>query len=821
MKTNKNLLNAAFLAVLSLLVLPRLAAAQQMKTLPDHLPAAIARFNLRPIGQLSPGTNLTLAISLPPQNEQALDALLSQMYDPGSTNYHHFLKPGEFSARFGPSADDYQKVIDFARSNGLSVVCSYSNRALLDVNGKVSDIEKAFQVTLRTYHHPIENRDFYAPSANPTIRGDLPISHVSGLDDYVIPHPLLKIQPLNNLNAGAHPNLGSAPSGQYMGQDFRAAYVPGVALNGAGQSIALFELDGYFTADILSYEQQAGLPSVTLTNISVDGGVPNPTPYGDPEVSLDIEMVISMATNASKVIVYEAPNGAINSPLDELNRIAQDDLAAQISSSWGIGDNPAYDIYYVQMALQGQSFFQASGDEGAYYPGTYEWADDTNITLVGGTTLSTTRPGGAWSSETVWNWWVEYGFDGGSGGGTNINSVPIPSWQQGVSMTNNMGSTTLRNVPDVALTADNIYIIFENGQTTAGSYSGGTSCAAPLWAGFTALVNQQAIANGKSTVGFLNPAIYTIGESANYTNCFHDITTGNNTNSVVSNAYFAVPGYDLATGWGTPNGSNLINALTTVATTNVTYTHISAPPPRYGSQMANLNGGNPNGNWYLFVQDDQVINSGLISNGWSVALTTANPIGYVADTYLAMTASATNLAVVGTPVTFYLGVTNYGPNLSSNVVVQDSLPFGFAFVSSNATLGSVAISGQTLQWNVGNLTNGVGARLNLTLQANVVGTAINAAQVSASTPNQNPADGFAQVIVNVGASSAPSVASAAVGFGGKFHLTISGGASPIIIQASTNLMTWVNIWTNYTAPFTFTDSVSSGMKYRFYRAEVP
>ena len=159
------------------------------------------------------------------------------------------------------------------------------------------------------------------------------------------------------------------------------------------------------------------------------------------------------------------------------------------------------------MAAQGQSYFQASGDDDAYYSGISQSADDTNITLVGGTTLSTTGPGGAWSSETVWNW----GYDAnasppgyiGSGGGVNLNNVPIPTWQTGINMTANQGSTTLRNVPDVALTADNIFVEANNGQQITGV--GGTSCAAPLWAGFTALVNQQAVLVGKPTVGFLNP----------------------------------------------------------------------------------------------------------------------------------------------------------------------------------------------------------------------------------------------------------------------------------------------------------------------------
>ncbi len=126
-------------------------------------------------------------------------------------------------------------------------------------------------------------------------------------------------------------------------------------------------------------------------------------------------------------------------------------------------------------------------------------------------------------------------------------------------MANNMGSTAFRNLPDVALTADNIFIVADDGQ---GESEGGTSAASPLWAAFTALVNQQGISkSGRPPVGFLNPAIYGIGKGPEYTLAFHDIIKGNNTNLVVSNAFFATTGYDLCTGWGTPNGSALINLL--------------------------------------------------------------------------------------------------------------------------------------------------------------------------------------------------------------------------------------------------------------------
>lgn len=537
------------------------AAAQQppgLQILHAQVPPAIARFHLNPLYDLPETNQLAFDISLPLRNQQALGTLLKQVYDPASPDYHHYLTPGEFIAEFGPSQQDYDAVIQFVRSNGLTVARTYSNRTLVDITGNVGSIEKTFHTTLRTYRHPVESRTFFAPDTDPSINLSVPINHIDGLDNFLIPRPAIKTQTPPTSRPGALPALGSGPSGEYMGKDFHAAYAPGVTLNGAGQIVALFELDAYVSNDIAFYERTNQLPITHLVNILPNGSV-HRTSGGSEEVSLDIEMVVSMATNLSELIVYEAPNGNGNSVPDLLMRIANDDTAKQISSSWLIGDSSTYDTYYQQMAMQGQTFFQASGDDDAYYLGIEEWADDTNITLVGGTTLSTTGPGGAWSSETVWNWYSTGQGSAGSGGGINFNNVPIPPYQENVGMTNNQGSTTLRNVPDVALTADNIYVVYNNLQTQG---VGGTSCAAPLWAAFTALANQQALAEGQSTVGFINPAVYTIGLGANYTNCFHDITTGNNTNTTVGNAYYATNGYDLCTGWGTPTGSNLINALT-------------------------------------------------------------------------------------------------------------------------------------------------------------------------------------------------------------------------------------------------------------------
>jgi uncharacterized repeat protein (TIGR01451 family) len=245
---------------------------------------------------------------------------------------------------------------------------------------------------------------------------------------------------------------------------------------------------------------------------------------------------------------------------DVLNRITTDDLAHQISASWAIFDSASFDLVFQQMAAQGQSFFQASGDDGAFNWITTQFqqhTDNAYVTLVGGTTLFTTGPLGAWQSETVWNWNSTIGVDAASGGGISPNYL-IPPWQQGINMSTNGGSTTYRNIPDVALTADNVWVIADQGQ---GFSVGGTSAAAPLWAAFTALANEQAANLGQPPLGFMNPPIYLIGKGPLYNQCFHDITTGNNTNVLSPNQFYAVPGYDLCTGWGTPTGSNLINAL--------------------------------------------------------------------------------------------------------------------------------------------------------------------------------------------------------------------------------------------------------------------
>lgn len=495
----------------------------ETRVLSNHVPAAVAR--ARRLGPMTRSARLNLAIGLSLRNQDELDRLLRE-------TDRKYLTSEQFVDRFGPLESDYQAVIGFAESQGLKVAATHPNRMIVDVTGTVEQIESAFQIGLVAWRDDARG-SFYAPDRAPSVDASLPILDVAGLDNYLAPRPMsLHIRPLSS-----YASTGSGPAGLLIGGDFRAAYAPGVNLTGTGQTIGLFELDGFYASDVAANFKAAGLPAVPVQTVLLDGsnGAPGD---GSIEVTLDIMMASYMAPGASKIVVYEGYN-----PNDVLNRMASDNTASQLSCSWGFPINGTTEQIFREMIAQGQSFFQASGDSGAYVGGVMPPSDDPNVTVVGGTHLATAGPGGAWTAETAWS---------DSGGGVST-TYAIPGYQQGVSMAAVGGSTTMRNIPDVALTADvQMFLIQNNGQAVS---VGGTSAAAPLWAGFLALVNQQGAAKGLSPVGFLNPAIYPIGEGSHFAADLHDIVIGNN-------GFSAEPGYDLVTGWGTPSGQTLIDQLT-------------------------------------------------------------------------------------------------------------------------------------------------------------------------------------------------------------------------------------------------------------------
>ena len=528
-------------------------AAGERGILASCLPRVVAAREAAILGAARPQQQLQLEIQLPLRNQAELARLLRDLYDPKSPNFHKYLSASAFTERFGPAAADYRKVVAWAKSKGFNVTATTPNRRLVAVAASVDTVNRAFSVSVNNYRHPTEGRTFYSPDREPTAVGlAVPILQVTGLNNYSLPHPMLK----RGVPAFA---AGSGPSGEYLPSDMRAAYYGKGPLTGAGQTIGILSFDGYLASDVQLYYSQTGMSSnVPVKNVLVAGfngactaaGSTTSSTCDDGEQVLDIVNAIGMAPGIQQILFYEG-----SSDTQILNQMATDNVAKVLSSSWGWNpaDAASDDPIFQEFAAQGQSFVTASGDDGAYNSSTYAFPGvDPYVTEVGGTDLTTTGPGGAWSAETAWS----------QSGGGNVSGTAIPSWQQlvGVINSTNLGSTTLRNSPDVAAEAnfDNPTVI--NGSLVTGY--GGTSFATPRWAGFLALVNQQSVASGHGTVGFINPALYNLGTSSSYSSAFHDITSGSNPPTAGTGGGFnAVPGYDLVTGWGSPAGASLINLL--------------------------------------------------------------------------------------------------------------------------------------------------------------------------------------------------------------------------------------------------------------------
>jgi subtilase family serine protease len=542
-----------FLIVVALVASVNIVCQAQSKTLlTRHVREVTLNGQAKLVGQLPATQSMHVDIVLPLRDQPGLENFVKEVSNPKSSLYRHYVTPSEFTARFGPTQQQYDALISFAQANGFTVLGGSRDSMDVRLEGSVATIEKALHVTMGVYQHPTENRTFFAPDREPTV--DLPFQlwHISGLDNYSIPRPLyvhrdLKVQPLAT--------TGSCPGQSFCGSDMRAAYYEGSALTGAGQNLGLLEYAGFDIADVNTYYQNAGQTLfVPIVGISTDGTSILCTEADggcdDTEQTIDITQAAGMAPNLNTLYVYV---GSSDTAL--LSGMSTDiPLPANLSSSWSWSpaDPSTDDPYFMKMISQGQTYFQASGDGGAY-EGSAPWPMNSQyVQTVGGTDLETTGPGGDWASESAW-------VDGGGGWGTNIL---IPSWQQlpGIITAANKGSTIYRNTSDVSANANFSFYVCADQTTCSENAYGGTSFAAPMWAAYIALVNENLANNGySSTVGFINPTIYTdFGLGPGYDTDFHDIVSG-------SDGLPTTPGYDLPTGWGSPNTTGLINAFLTEA----------------------------------------------------------------------------------------------------------------------------------------------------------------------------------------------------------------------------------------------------------------
>jgi subtilase family serine protease len=493
-------------------------ARQQLK---GHL---IPEMSKAPLGaRLTPTTQLTFTVGLVIPNSAELDQLAEQISDPKSPLYRKYLTPEQFADRFGASRADYQSVVDWAHSNHLTAT-THRNRFVVTVTGAVADIEPALNVHLH-YRSRSDGTQFFAPDVEPSIQLSVPVEHIGGLDDFFRP-----------VSA-----VGSGSGGSYQGNDFRNAYAPNMTLTGKGQSIGIFMFNQFAQSDINGYAAQTGHTYLPVKVIPAKATL-NPGAEG----TLDVEAALSMAP-AAQIVGFV---GTGSNPTAILTNMTDHTEIKQFSSSWFWANGTKTDANLMQqLATNGQSFFQASGDNGAYAigwlptytSGTLDCRQFPAITVVGGTVLNMSGSGLSYGSlETAWP---------GSSGGI-ITSVTIPSYQYGLPGT----STSGRSQPDVSAQASDILIFYKGGTQDVN----GTSLATPLWAGFMALVNELATNAGKATVGFANPALYLdyarILSDSDYETDFHDIVSGCNPDKS-GNQYCAAAGYDLVTGLGSPQHS--------------------------------------------------------------------------------------------------------------------------------------------------------------------------------------------------------------------------------------------------------------------------
>jgi len=542
------------------------------------------------VGTASSQQQLDLSIGLKLRNQQELDTLLNNIYNPKSSLYHHFLTPQQFAAEFAPSADQQQQVIAYLRGRGIAVSHVASNGLFLDAQASVATVQSAFGVKINNYK--IGPRQFYANANAPSVPSQLSslILSIGGMDNSVKLRPLSAHATTKNVNK--HATRALKPLAGYGPTDIVGAYdanpLHQASMQGSGQTVAVFELDGFQQSDITTYAKNNNLGTPNVTTQLVDGAT-TAAGAGAIEVELDIEVVDAMAPQAAQV-VYIGPN-TTQGVNDTYNKIVTDNKTQVMTTSWGECETQsgnselqALDNIFKQGSVQGMTMFAAAGDSGAYDCNDTNLAvdspaSDPYITGVGGTNLQASN--GTYASESVWSDPTDtQRSPEGSGGGGGISSLfKQPTWQTGPGVSNQYSNGD-REVPDVSADADpqtgyNIYCtVTAAGCPTTGSVVvGGTSAAAPLWAGSMALINEYLQKQGKDRAGFASPLLYSLTSAKQQYAPFHDVTSGTNL------YYPATAGYDEASGLGSPDIYNIARDLAGGSAVTPTPTPGSTPTP--------------------------------------------------------------------------------------------------------------------------------------------------------------------------------------------------------------------------------------------------
>jgi subtilase family serine protease len=628
--------------------------------------------------------NTDFDVALNSRDPAGLSSFLKALATPSSLLYRHFLTPAQFAARYGASIATIHAVRSYLESFGLRIRLVTTSRTLLEMSGRTTDIARAFDTPVETVR--LANGTLSAQFARSATL-PAPIAHdvraVAGLSSVVSPTSQLVSVPSSRLAGHISTALpgtcaSAATSGtkggftvQQQAQLYGLASDWSAGKTGAGQTIAIYELGQYKAADTAVYFKCYGL-SPSVTAITVDGG----TNGGfSNEATMDVEAAGALAPGAA-LEIYQAPNLS-SGPVDLYAKIANDNTASIISTSWGdceidpTGAVAAEQVIFEQMAAQGQTVIAAAGDSGSSdctgvvsnAPAVDDPASQPYVTGVGGLTVSSIAP----LSETVWN------SNGGAGGGGVSTIWSRPTWQNANGIS---ASDTMRMVPDLSVMADPLTGFVNYFTDTASACQGwcsigGTSIGAPL---VSALVAVAAQVCNTSRLGFLNPTLYSLARSGKG---FVDVTTGNN-DLYGTGVYSAGVGYDMASGLGSPDTTFVNDLCPSPATAThsalVSYTKTSyAQSPSHFTVVVRDANGNPVSNTAVTLIVHAHVGRILIDSDPASAKAGSSAL-YNVTSDINGNASFTLTASV--PTSIALTVKLHGAPLVSSTIVVHPVPLG-------------------------------------------------------------------------------------------------------------------------------------------------
>lgn len=516
--------------------------------------------HVQKLGQTASTQPMTIAVALKPSGN--LPAFVHRL-DSLPPSQRQYLTPAQFQAQFG--SPDAAAVAQYLSQHGLKASVMPGG-LVVQANGTETEVAGAFGVRFNNFRATVPffgTRTFYRAASQPMLPRSLApsVTAVTGMTNVQLVHPSLVRASGSGVGSSQsqYPDVGGTPM-DYLPADIHAAYnVNPVYQDGylaQNQTIAIMTLANFNPADTQYFWRHTGLPAIPslhVIDVNWPGNQPNTSGYQ--ESVLDSSESGAMAPGAT-VNEYVGYTPSFADMLETFQAIVSNNTASVISSSWGAAEDQTPTDYmtalndvFMQAAAQGQTILQASGDSGAYAdtssssPTVLFPASSPYVTATGGTSLYLTND--TRTAETAWNYNPLFGW--GSGGGYS-SVYQEPAWQLNAAITD---APRMRGVPDVALNADPTtgYQIYYGGAWNNGY--GGTSFAAPQWAGFSALMDQ---ALGRR-MGNQNTLTYSLALTSAYPNAFYDITQGNN------GAYSAGPGWDPVTGWGTPNMAGLLTAI--------------------------------------------------------------------------------------------------------------------------------------------------------------------------------------------------------------------------------------------------------------------